>query len=293
MLAKKINEPYSAIEHYAMNLGRSNWQKVWFSMLTACFDASGKEEDQPVLVVAGFISSAKDWKDFDSVWRKRLSQEGLDWFHAVDFFQGVGDFEPFKRDKRRKEKLLADLVDIIKSHVYRKFGSIVVINDFLNLSRDLRTKFSFTAYVLAGRTVAKKISDWCSEAHISNPVSLIFEEGDIGKGKLIARLTKDGYPTPEFRWKKDQQTPLGLMPGYTPLQAADLYAYELFLAAKRLETGKLKYPNLRWAFKEFESTQGEPGFYSAESINALQKKLLLPQKLEDWRNSLRGNTENE
>jgi len=48
------------------------------------FDASGKEADQPCLVVAGFLAPDSAWRDFEIAWIARLKEDGFSGFHAVD-----------------------------------------------------------------------------------------------------------------------------------------------------------------------------------------------------------------
>src|SRR5579862_5235981 len=91
--------------------------------LVAAFDASGKE-DSGLLVVAGFISSQEDWATFDTEWRARLKEDSLDYFHMVDFAASRKQFSAgWKDNEPRRQKLLGDLLDIIKSRTYRLFAS--------------------------------------------------------------------------------------------------------------------------------------------------------------------------
>jgi len=102
----------------------------------------------------------------------------------------------------------------------------------------------------------------------------VFEDGDLDKGKLIARFSKDGYPAPIFKPKKDtlnRKTGL-IVPGYTPLQAADLWAYELFQADKRAKRG-VPFEDFRWAFKELDKMPGEPGVYLQKDMRRLDNML--------------------
>jgi hypothetical protein len=52
-------------------------------MFSAYFDASGKR-DQPIVVVAGFVSSVQLWAEWEREWLKRLSEDGISCFHATD-----------------------------------------------------------------------------------------------------------------------------------------------------------------------------------------------------------------
>lgn len=88
-------------------------------MFTAVFDASGREADQPCLVVAGFLAPDGAWNEFEKAWLSRLAEDGFNQFHAVDLEHYRKEFSkwsdlPDRED--RKRSLLADLVGIIQSY---------------------------------------------------------------------------------------------------------------------------------------------------------------------------------
>ena len=68
----------------------------------------------------------------------------------------------------------------------------------------------------------------------------IFETGDTGRGKLIDMCRDQKYPEPLFKPKRDTiDAKTGrLVKGVVPLQAADLYAYDLFYRARDIAKGK-------------------------------------------------------
>ncbi len=99
-------------------------------VLAATFDAS-VDKTKNWLAVAGFISSAGDWVDFDRKWRARLAEDGLTYFHMVDFAQSVEEFSKgWKKDEPRRRRLLNDLLEIIEGHVYHKVGVMVEIKGY-------------------------------------------------------------------------------------------------------------------------------------------------------------------
>ena len=99
-------------------------------VLAAAFDAS-VDKTKNWLSVGGVISSAGDWVDFDRAWRKRLADDGLTYFHMVDFAHSVEEFsEGWKDNERRRQRLLSDLLSIIQSHVYHKIGFMLQIDSY-------------------------------------------------------------------------------------------------------------------------------------------------------------------
>ena len=60
------------------------------------------------------------------------------------------------------------------------------------------------------------------------PVQFVFEDGDLDKHKLRELFNLEGWPDPISRPPKDRLKNSVLVPGFIPLQAADILANELF-----------------------------------------------------------------
>src|SRR5262249_30716546 len=144
---------YSAIEHLAKTAWCSpEWANGLMVMLTAAFDASGTDHDQPWLVCSGFIAHANIWIDFSNQWHARLGSQGP--FHAAPLRHRLGD-RAYENDP-----LVLDLLGLIWSHAQARFTSIVEIASFRGLSAEAKARFAFNAYVLAGRTCAQLVRHW-------------------------------------------------------------------------------------------------------------------------------------
>jgi len=239
--------------------------------IAAYFDAGGHQEDQKYLVVAGFAAPVKSWIEFELSWRNRLSKDGLEYFHAVEFAHSRGQFaRDWRADETRRRSLLSDLMNIIKRNVSRKF-STVIINEALNeMSDDTKTQFHINAYSLAARTCAARLREWMFRERWEQEPQLIFESGDIGAGLLTKSLIRDGFPEPSFKAKRDQPNTDGSnLPAPTALQAADWLAYEVFLATKANDVR-------RWAMEQFLTTPGNVGLYEARDVKRLKQILEVP-----------------
>ena len=241
-------------------------------MMTACFDASGHECDQRFLVVAGFVSSADDWIDFDRLWRHRLAQDGLSYFHMHDFAQNVGQFlKGWREDESRRRKLLGDLMDIIQSHTYRKFACTVE-NQFLsdNVKPEIIRNYHLKSYVLAARDCAARVREWSRSFGAKEVPALVFEYGDLYQTLLTKRLVADQFAPPLFKFKKDRvDEDRTIVLGFTPLQAADFFAYEAFIAAKKRNDD-------RWGMQQFELKPGPMGIYLPDDLRDLEMMLESP-----------------
>jgi hypothetical protein len=241
--------------------------------LVAAFDASGKENSE-VIVVAGFISSHADWNSFNTQWLGRLKKDGLEYFHMVDFANFRRQFATgWKDNEERRKRLFGDLLDIIKSHVYRQFASAIEMNTFDQLSAENKKEFSLNAYALAARTCAADVRRWQEKEKFQPPTAYAFEDGDEGKGLMTERFLQDGLAAPVFKGKK----------GYTPLQAADILAYELHKPHRDLLTGKPRVQKFRFGLDQLSHIPGVPGYYSPKKLQELDKKFT---ELSDVRGSV-------
>jgi hypothetical protein len=239
-------------------------------MLIFAFDASG-DDSKPYLTVAGFVSSAADWEEFAVAWSTRLKQDEIEFFHAADLDNFWGPFRNWQDRPDRKtlrENLCSDLMKILKSHVYQKFGSTVINSAFQEMRAKLREEFSLCAYSLAGRTCEKQVREYVA-THFTRdtPFAVIFEAGDKGKGKLQKRIAEDSGLQATFMPKKDA----------IALQAADWLAYELNKMARRFADGGLESESqLRWPMREFlRYPPGPLGVYTPEDIKEMEKKVEL------------------
>ena len=221
-------------------------------MFTAAFDAAGTDHDQELLIVAGFISSADDWIDFDRLWRKRLAAARLRFFHMVDFASFKKQFSNGWRDNEpRRRNLLRDLMEIIRSHAFRRFGCIVENKTFRdNVPEDFRDQYLLDAFTAASMACARQVQDWCKADGASSfeNVRFVFEAGDTGQTQLENRFRNDLQMIPSFEFKEDKETPSGEQRAFTPLQAADFFAYELFRGSKNPKTENINRDGRCYSF---------------------------------------------
>jgi hypothetical protein len=261
------------------------------AMLTFYFDAGG-DETTSLLTVAGFASSTKDWDAFSIAWKKRLDQSEIQFFRAVDFASFRGPFQHWHdrwdRETLRR-RLSSELMDILKSHVYRRFACTIINKDFQKMNESVRKEFALSAYSLAGRTCEKYARKWASEqwrANAEMPLALIFEAGDRGHGKLQERLRRDlGHIPANFRPKKDTVRADGAVEhGLMPLQAADWLAWEVNRATRDYYEQKLESESsLRWPMQEFlRYPPGHMGIYTPNDLKEMETGFELQKKITDW-----------
>jgi hypothetical protein len=241
-------------------------------MLVAAFDASGREHDQIALVVAGFISSANDWLEFERLWTMRLARDGIAHFHTVEFAHSFGQFDGWRNQEERRRELLSDLLTIIMTHCYRKFGCGISIKHWSSgISDSNKQQFRITAYGLAGLISILTVDSWCRIERMGTAPEIIFEDGDLGKGSL-EKAASPRKPQIVFRPKKDTMRKDGVLTsGFVPLQAADMLAYELLLGIRNMEEGMPRDP--RYALRQFYNVPGEIKWMEPKNFRELDEML--------------------
>jgi hypothetical protein len=254
-------------------------------MYTACFDASGTERDTRFLVFGGFVSTSDYWIKFSQDWKERLAKDGLKYFRTEECAHFKNDFKRYRHDENGRQALQADLMRIIRRYAFRKFAGVLENSLFqAGLSRAAREKFHQSAYVLGGREIANMVRLWMKAERMSDPenwgrppLQLVYEKGDEGQGLLRERLLAEGYVEPQFRYRTDRFVKGQFHPGFTPLQAADFLAYEVFQFLKNPKT-----PKERWPFQEFTRMPGPMLMGSISTLKQMEQMMNVNEAVRGW-----------
>ena len=196
-------------------------------MLMAACDAR-MDSRRLFLSVGGFVSSPAGWKGFDGEWRQRLAQEGLNYFHMAEFADSVGHFEPLKKQQQRRRELIKDLLAIIVSHAYRKFGvSVEVETADAEFAEQNKLEHAPKALALAGEVASGQAILWAREE--GSTLEFVFEDDELGRGRFPEQVKILTGVMPTFRPKKDSPQ----MQAFTPLQAADILVYQMSIVGRQ------------------------------------------------------------
>jgi hypothetical protein len=216
----------------------------------AYFDDSGHPDDQEAVVVAGFIASEHEWLLFEREWHEILDREGMESFHMTDFEKSKV-WPPHK-----KEAVLRRLIDTIRVRTVKSISSGVFMSDYRQINEQRAFEETVgTPYALAGRTVTKALNDWKSSLASDDKLLVFFEDGTKHKGDFIDAMKRDELPCPAFLKKREA----------TPLQAADLLAWEVFHAFKT----KQPRPSLRRLVRDVSAENLDHGFFGIEALERL------------------------
>ena len=179
-------------------------------MLMAACDAR-MDSRRLFLSVGGFVSSAAGWKGFDGEWGPRLGQEELS-FHMAEFADSVGHFEPLKKQQQRRQVQLRDLLGIIVSHAYRKFGVTVEVETAdAEFAEHNKLEYASKALALASEVACGQAILWAREE--GSTLEFVFEDGELKRGRFAEQVKILIGVMPTFRPKKDSPQ----VKAFTPL----------------------------------------------------------------------------
>lgn len=223
--------------------------------LTAFFDESGHAGDPNVNVVgmAGFVAPLAEWINFNERWKDILTVAGiLGPFHMKDFVHSKGEFKSWKGDEGKRKLLLRRLIEIITETNATPIGSAVLLRDFASLTPEQRSQF-LDPYYICFQTCTRGAA-----------IKATFEEQDESVSMVYAfqeefGANKDGRARQLWDTMKHSVSFANIgqrMESYAsdnpadklPLQAADLFAYEL---CHEFEN-HVKRPNdkMRWGLRQ-------------------------------------------
>jgi hypothetical protein len=177
------------------------------------------------------MSTAEVWLEFEEAWLARLKQNGLTYFHRSEL------------NIKNHPGLLEDLAHIVRDHAMRKFGMVVRVNALHTLvPKQLYEGWHMDAYSYAGRACVSHVRLWAESEHLRNMPELVFATGDTGRNALEKGLKQDGFLNVQFKPAKDE---INKKNGFVdaaavPLQAADLFAYELFYPIRDIESSRIR-----------------------------------------------------
>jgi hypothetical protein len=147
-------------------------------MLSAYIDDSGSAGDQPVVAAGGYVIKAEQMPRLENNWRELLEREGLrEPFRMSEAESLVCQFSGW--EKPRKDRLVSNLIGIIKPRMLRMVGSVLVVSDFNEIvGRDERRKTGGPFAVCAQACVVS-LSNWLQDSgyYRSELVDIFFEKG--------------------------------------------------------------------------------------------------------------------
>jgi hypothetical protein len=212
------------------------------AMFTAYFDAAGNAQEQPVVVVSGYIANYLQWHSLELMWKNIHREHGVDLpFHMADFISATANPARYATQRNARADYVAIANDLPKAENFLKLLCIAaetIVNCGISCSVDmgiyngvsslLDLRTLIPPYALAARTCIALVHEWERVFSVEEPVECIFEAGDFEQGKFTELMVDEGLNPPIYRNKKD----------YAGLQAADQYSWEQYYFLKKESRGQ-------------------------------------------------------
>jgi hypothetical protein len=239
------------------------------SPLSLYCDASGKENDTPILAVAGFVGRTDEWLKFERGWNAVLEEFQVPYFHMREFTQSIGVYE--KGWKGQESKRIAFIDGLVKALVPRAaywIGACVGRDDYSKVDADYEFHEYAHPYTLCAKTCVEMTNTWRDRMWPTVSVEYVFECGDPHRGQLMDRVCEETGETPIFR---NRDT--------VPLQAADFAAWELLKIHKQIlvDVDNL-FKKCRESFKRLSDIPNKWGHFREEDLRAWCRMEDIPKR---------------
>lgn len=213
-------------------------------------DEAGHSKDpkRTYLCLAGLVAKEESWKAFDPEWRTACAEEHVALpFHMKHFTALRGQFQGWSEEQRKR--LLGKLVAAIRRAGAVPVGSVVSVKDYNAFSSSRKAKLK-DPYFMAFQPLTWNLVVAASLEMPPGPVLMVFArhpEHSQGRGnsEQLWDAFRRGNPiVAPFMESYETMEPKDC----TPLQAADLWAYEL---GHHFEVIRPACMEPRWPFKQF------------------------------------------
>jgi len=192
----------------------------------AYLDDSGTHEGSGTVALAGYLSTASRWLQFESEWRNALSDFGIDMFRMSKFANRVDVFEDWTEDERRHR--LQRLIEIINRNAGMSVGVGIRKQLFDSIFSEKAKAYAGGAYGVAFACILIELANEIPKVHPEAQVAYVLESGTPGAGEVL-RIFQENMKSRSYA-KEFRLLSLRFADKrrFLPLQAADIVAYELY-----------------------------------------------------------------
>jgi len=193
---------------------------------TAYFDESGTHKGSAAVALAGYLSTTEGWEAFDHQWKPVLKKYGIEFFHMADFAQRQGQFRGWSEDRRRE--CLRELHDIICGNAIASVGYGLSRAAYDAIVCAKADDFMGGPYGLLASTLLIDFSGLLRLLGVRSLIAYRFESGAEGIGQVASVFDHNLASPGHSAFHRLLSFGIENKRKFTPLQAADILAYELY-----------------------------------------------------------------
>jgi hypothetical protein len=254
VLSQKLPNKHGALRHLALAIHPANSKQKFLLMLnlTSYTDETGHPDDPTLEYVgmAGFVAPFGAWEIFEAAWDDLLRNAGLaEPFHMKDFAHSQGQFKPWKGKEELRRAFIGRAVSIIVETRGTPVGAVVSMSSFRTLTEEQQSHF-LDPYYLALQNCTRGAAIQAVFEPPEEKVAMVYSynseygTNNGGRAEQLWHAIRQGWDHGNRMGSYASSTPAIL----SPLQAADLLAYEL---SHEFEN-RVKRPNdaMRWPLRQ-------------------------------------------
>ncbi len=233
------------------------------TMLTAYFYESGTQAGSPAVVVAGYLAPNDQSRRFETEWQDILADAGIQLFHMSQYESRHGPYKDWDDPKRKR--VLERLIVATRNWTVIPVGAAVALVEFHNA---FSTSPELSPYAFCMLQCFARIGEWADTYKLSEPIAYVVESGaGFNRDLDMLKQTLSGTEARKARYRFEALT-VADKKNVTPLQAADMLAYEMYKEMVNFIVPGKEIKQLRWS--AIRALDGKPtdycGYYTAENL---------------------------
>lgn len=159
-------------------------------MAHAYFDDSGKLSDSDFVCLAGYIAPDDGWQSFCVKWGPLLARHKIPYIHMKELIPLRGPYEPLNWTTDRRDAVLGEFIDLIRSYVVAGFGVGVDSKYLRSMPKEAQRAIGDPA-ILCFQRILRIVVSKLEEVGYHSPISAVFddcEEYSVRCYKMWSRL---------------------------------------------------------------------------------------------------------
>ena len=194
-------------------------------MIGAYFDESGTDAD--IMCVAAMLFTVESAEAFENEWSRELDKAGIDYFHAREFFPGVGQFADM--DQEERDLFGRKLISLSRRTAIGGQSVVLSQSEFKTKAPIWWKRALGSPYSGGLAQCIASVARWVSENRPDELIAYFFEAGSEWEGEARIRMEltcKDPVQRQAILHHSDTFINKGV-DGARPCEAADFFAWQI------------------------------------------------------------------
>jgi hypothetical protein len=216
-------------------------------------------QSAPILVVAGYLAHADEWRALEADWKLLLDQKGLGCFDMTEFAGMTGPYAAWAATER--EEFIQSLLSTIKRWAGVLVAWGIELDDWQNGRQIVK------AYTLCALACIATVSEWAKACGYAEKIVPMFDSGDgsLPLPNFITAFRLEDLDTYSIRLPITQPKR-----DLAPLQAAGILAHQTGCARDKRRMGD----NLAPYLTELHRTRGYSSLLNRELLDRVGEEAI-------------------